>query len=100
VRGVAISRPGSRDARFSPTSQTVSKRSVNALGRRPRRVGFARQTRRLEHFSFKQPAARLTCGREGTTCSYITMSFVSQKENFDISLADQSPQATLRARPR
>jgi hypothetical protein len=33
---VAISWPGSCDARFSPTSQTISKRCVNALGRRPR----------------------------------------------------------------
>jgi hypothetical protein len=38
VRGGAISRPGSCDARFSPTSQsqTISKRCVNALGPRPR----------------------------------------------------------------
>ncbi len=38
MRGVAISWPDSCDARFSPTSQsqTISKRCVNALGRRPR----------------------------------------------------------------
>jgi hypothetical protein len=87
------------------TRRGTKRRQRSDARDRPRRCAAGRvRTRDLSSRTFglpdlfKQPAARPTRGREGTTCWHINTSFVFQKENLEISLSDQSAMCCARDR--